>query len=196
MRIFKFAIIATLAPQLMGFSISSQKRQAIEKSEEIYLQLFQNDQIIDHVISSEANKSRMSLQERTRIWDTWSSKSGLNYAELGEEGQDIPEWIVGVVKNPCSEILEDTKEQYRVAELFVLDREGVPVCTANLLTQYDQRDQKSYREIAVEHKEYYIQPFTRSPHTGKRQVEVSYPLHDDDGSLIGVLVVGVKPSVR
>ena len=94
---------------------------------------------------------------------------------------------------PLSKVFKKWQSQFKgvVTELILTDSQGKNIAISKLTSDYWQGDENKFTKIFKQSKDYNFDSVTYDASTHHFQVQLSFPVLDDNNSHIGVLILGV-----
>ncbi|WP_262501206.1 cache domain-containing protein [Pseudoalteromonas sp. FUC4] len=166
------------APFLLSKSEEKQMLDRLYSSAKTLLNL---PSLIEQVqISNEAPLSEPEIKKRDQLWIKESKH--VEHAD----GLAMPDL-------PLSKVLKKWQSQFKgiVTELILTDSQGKNIAISKLTSDYWQGDENKFTKIFKQPKDYHFDSVTYDASTHHFQVQLSFPVLDDNNSHIGVLILGV-----
>lgn len=155
-------------------------------------------QILDRLYSSAKTLLNLpSLVEQVQI----SNESPLSESEIKKldqlwikESKQVkhPDGLT-MLNLPLSKVFKKWQSQFKgvVTELILTDNQGKNIAISKLTSDYWQGDENKFMKTFKQSKDFNFDSVTYDASTHHFQVQLSFPVLDDNNSHIGVLILGV-----
>lgn len=168
------------------FSLSkSEETQILDRLYSSAKTLLNLPSLVEEVqISNESPLSEPEIMKRDQLWIKESKHVG--HAD-GLTMLDLP----------LSKVFKKWQSQFKgvVTELILTDSQGKNIAISKLTSDYWQGDENKFTKIFKQSKDYNFDSVTYDASTHHFQVQLSFPVLDDNNSHIGVLILGVDVEI-
>ena len=164
------------------FSLSkSEEKQILDRLYSSAKTLLNLPSLVEEVqISNESPLSEPEIMKRDQLWIKESKHVG--HADA-----------LTMLDLPLSKVFKKWQSQFKgvVTELILTDSQGKNIAISKLTSDYWQGDENKFTKIFKQSKGYNFDSVTYDASTHHFQVQLSFPVLDDNNSHIGVLILGV-----
>ena len=164
------------------FSLSkSEEKQILDRLSSSAKTLLNLPSLVEQVQIS--NESPLSESEIKRLDQLWIKES---------KQVKHPDGLA-MLNLPLSKVFKKWQLQFKgvVTELILTDNQGKNIAISKLTSDYWQGDENKFTKIFKQSKDFNFDSVTYDASTHHFQVQLSFPVLDDNNSHIGVLILGV-----
>lgn len=164
------------------FSLSkSEEKQVLDRLSSSAKTLLNLPSLVEQVQIS--NESPLSESEIKRLDQLWIKES---------KQVKHPDGLA-MLNLPLSKVFKKWQSQFKgvVTELILTDNQGKNIAISKLTSDYWQGDENKFTETFKQSKDFNFDSVTYDASTHHFQVQLSFPVLDDNNSHIGVLILGV-----
>ncbi len=166
------------APFLLSKSEEKQMLDRLSSSAKTLLNL---PSLVEQVqISNESPLSESEIKKLDQLWIKESKQV------------EHPDGLT-MLNLPLSKVFKKWQLQFRgvVTELILTDNQGKNIAISKLTSDYWQGDENKFTKTFKQSKDFNFDSVTYDASTHHFQVQLSFPVLDDNNSHIGVLILGV-----
>ncbi|PKH92029.1 MULTISPECIES: cache domain-containing protein [unclassified Pseudoalteromonas] len=164
------------------FSLSkSEEKQILDRLSSSAKTLLNLPSLVEQVQIS--NESPLSESEIKRLDQLWIKES---------KQVKHPDGLA-MLNLPLSKVFKKWQSQFKgvVTELILTDNQGKNIAISKLTSDYWQGDENKFTKTFKQSKDFNFDSVTYDASTHHFQVQLSFPVLDDNNSHIGVLILGV-----
>ena len=164
------------------FSLSkSEEKQILDRLSSSAKTLLNLPSLLEQVQIS--NESPLSESEIKRLDQLWIKES---------KQVKHPDGLA-MLNLPLSKVFKKWQSQFKgvVTELILTDNQGKNIAISKLTSDYWQGDENKFTKTFKQSKDFNFDSVTYDASTHHFQVQLSFPVLDDNNSHIGVLILGV-----
>ena len=164
------------------FSLSkSEEKQILDRLSSSAKTLLNLPSLVEQVqISNESPLSESEIKKLDRLWIKESKQV------------EHPDGLT-MLNLPLSKVFKKWQLQFKgvVTELILTDNQGKNIAISKLTSDYWQGDENKFTKTFKQSKDFNFDSVTYDASTHHFQVQLSFPVLDDNNSHIGVLILGV-----
>ena len=164
------------------FSLSkSEEKQILDRLSSSAKTLLNLPSLVEQVqISNESPLSESEIKKLDQLWIKESKQV------------EHPDGLT-MLNLPLSKVFKKWQSQFKgvVTELILTDNQGKNIAISKLTSDYWQGDENKFTKTFKQSKDFNFDSVTYDASTHHFQVQLSFPVLDDNNSHIGVLILGV-----